>query len=136
MRVTKNIEDFIRKEVGLRIDHKYASDREEAGRQDVAFHEFILGCSLAAADAFNAYFEEHFKEVSDFVIDRRKEGIRFEYCDYVATLRDSNDTVHGWGYRKKREREEIVERIIVALELGGSKAELMLMLDEVGKKED
>ena len=136
MRVTKNVEEFVRKEVGLRIDHKYAADREEAERQEMAFHDFILGCSLAAANAFNDYFEEHFKKVSDFVIDKRKEKIRFEYCDYVAVLRKTNDTVHGWGYRKKREREEIVERIIVALELGGSKEEFMKMLDEIGKKED
>lgn len=138
MRVTKSVKKFITEEVSLRIDHKYTADREEACRQKKAFHEFVTGYSMAAADAFNAYFEEHWGEVSDFAFDHRNHAcaIKFEFCDWATELKDGFNTVHAWRYRKEKEVEKIVEEITLQLELGGGKAELMKMLDEIGKKED
>ena len=136
MRVTKTIREFIEREVSVRLAPKYESEKQEAKRQSDAMSEFYEGCAKAAEDAFNAYFEKHFPEIADFAEDEREKCHISFYASRVATIRNRHyvNNIHNWDSRKRSEAKKICDEIIVELELGGTKAELMEMLDKIGKE--
>lgn len=135
MRVTKTIREFIEREVSTRLAPKYEAEKQEAQRQSDAMNEFHEGCAKAAEDAFNAYFEKHFPEIADFAEDEREKCNMSFYTSRTATIRNCHYTnsVHNWNSRRRSEAQKICDEIIVNLELGGTKAELMEMLDKVGR---
>lgn len=135
MRVTKTIGEFIKREVSTRLAPKYEAEKQEARRQSDAMNEFHEGCAKAAEDAFNAYFEKHFHEIADFAEDEREKRNMSFYAPHTATIRNRHYTnsVHNWDSRRRSEVQKICDEIIVELELGGTKAELMAMLDKVGR---
>lgn len=135
MRVTKTIKEFIEREVSTRLAPKYEAEKQEAKRQSDAMSEFHEGCAKAAEDAFNAYFEEHFPEIADFAEDERKNRNVSFYNSSMAVIRNRHYTssIHNWDSRRRSEAKKICDEIIVELELGGTKAELMEMLDKVGR---
>ena len=136
MRVTKTIREFIEREVSARLAPKYEKEEQEAKRQNNALDEFHEGCAEAAKEAFNAYFEKHFPEIADFAEDAREKcGVSF-YTSRTATIRDRHyvNSIHNWNSRRRSETKKICDEIIVELELGGTKAELMEMLDKIGKE--
>ena len=137
MRVTRAIKEFIEREVYARLTPKYKDEEQEARRQSDAMNNFNEGCAKAAEEAFNTYFEKHFSEIADFADDER-EKCNMSFFNRAATIRDRHcsNNIHNWKSRKRYEAEKICSEIIVELELGGTKAELMKMLDEIGKKED
>lgn len=138
MRVTKNIREYIEREVYDRLAPKYEAERQEAKRQISLMDEFQDSCLEAAKEAFNDCFEKHFYKIAEFAEDRRpKNGVLFSF-NAAAIIRNYSDisSVHSWDRRRSTEAREIANRIILELELGGSKEELMKMLDEIGKKED
>ena len=57
------------------------------------------------------------------------------YDPRVAQIPDQmqHNSVYQWRSRMKEEAYKITEEIVVELELGGTKAELMAMLEKIGK---
>lgn len=135
MRVTKTIREFIEREVSTRLMPKYEAEKQEAKRQTDAMDAFHNGAAEAAKAAYNAYFEKHFPEIADFAEDERKDTSITFYYSRTATIRNRHYTgsVHNWDSRRRAEVRKTVDEIIVNLELGGTKAELMEMLDKVGR---
>ena len=137
MRVTKTIRDYIEKEVRARIQPKYAAEEAEAKRRIAARDAFFDKCAKAAEEAFNAAFEANFHDVSDFMEDVREAvnpPVTF-YNPRVAQIPDKiqRNSVYQWQSRMNAEVNKITEEIVVELELGGTKAELMAMLEKIGK---
>lgn len=135
MRVTKTIREFIEREVDTRLAPKYEAEKQEAKRQTDAMDAFHEGCAKAAKAAYMAYFDEHFPEIADFAKDERKDCY-LNFCNArTATFRNRiySNNVHNWSGRKHAEAKKTTDEIIVELELGGTKAELMEMLDKVGR---
>ena len=137
MRVTKTIRDYIEKEVRARIQPKYAAEEAEAKRRFAARDAFFDKCAKAAEEAFNAAFEANFHDVSDFMEDVRKADnppVSF-YDSRAAQIPDrvQRNSVYQWQSRMNAEVNKIAEEIVVELELGGTKAELMAMLERIGK---
>lgn len=137
MRVTKTIRDYIEKEVRARIQPKYAAEEAEAKRRLAARDAFFDKCAKAAKEAFNAAFEANFHEVSDFMEDVRKaDNSPFDFYSNRAVQipdRVQRNSVYQWQSRMNAEVNKITEEIVVELELGGTKAELMTMLEKIGK---
>lgn len=137
MRVTKTIREYIEKEVRARIQPKYAAEEAEAKRRLAARDAFFEKCSKAAEEAFNAAFEANFHDVSDFMEDVREADhspVSF-YTNRAANIPDQlqRNSVYRWQIRMNEEVRKIAEEIVVELELGGTKAELMAMLEKIGK---
>ena len=137
MRVTKTIREYIEKEVRARILPKYAAEEAEAKRRLAARDAFFDKCAKAAEEAFNAAFEANFHDVSDFMEDVREADhspVSF-YSNRAANIPDQlqRNSVYRWQIRMNEEANKIVEEIVVELELGGTKAELMAMLEKIGK---
>lgn len=134
MRVTKTIREYIEKEVKERLAPKYEAEKIEAERQSKAKSNFLEGCQAAAEAAFDAYFEQHFAEVADFCEDARGDKNRYNNLCYRAveiTDKIYTTSVHNWENRRRAEAKTKVDEIIVELELGGTKAELMAMLEKI-----
>ena len=136
MRITKTIREFVQQEVSVRLAPKYEEEKREAERQNKAMNNFYEGCANAAEEAFNAYFDEHFSEIAEFAEDTRKDSCVNFYVSHTASIRNRirSDSVHCWHNRLWSEVGEVTRKIIVELELGGTKAELMEMLDKIGKE--
>ena len=137
MRVTKTIRDYIEKEVRARIQPKYAAEEAETKRRFAARDAFFDKCAKAAEEAFNATFEANFHDVSDFMEDVREADnspVSF-YESRAAQIPDrvQRNSVYQWQSRMNEEVRKITEEIVVELELGGTKAELMAMLEKIGK---
>ena len=137
MRVTETIRDYIEKEVRTRIRPKYAAEEAEAKRRFAARAAFYDKCAKAAEEAFNTAFEANFHDVSDFMEDVREADnspVSF-YFNQAAQILDRTepDSVYQWQSRMNEEVRKITEEIVVELELGGTKAELMAMLEKIGK---
>ena len=137
MRVTKTIRDYIEKEVRARIQPKYDAEKAEAKRRFAARDAFFDKCTKAAEEAFNAAFEANFHDVSDFMEDVREADnspVSF-YNLRAAQIPDwtERNSVYQWQSRMNEEVRKITEEIVVELELGGTKAELMAMLEKIGK---
>ena len=137
MRVTKTIREYIEKEVRTRIRPKYAAEEAEAKRRLAARDAFFDKCAKAAEEAFNATFEANFHDVSDFMEDVREADhspVSF-YSNRAANIPDQlqRNSVYRWQIRMNEEANKITQEIVVELELGGTKAELMAMLEKIGK---
>lgn len=139
MRVTKTIREYIEKEVAIRIAPKYAAEKAEAKRQNKALKDFCDACFDEAMSAFNKYFDANFAEIADFAADEREE--RYPplsmYTNRMASIKNRMELngVHQWERRRNTEIKKLVDEIIVNLELGGTKAELMDMLNKIGAGE-
>ena len=137
MRVTKTIRDYIEKEVRARIQPKYDAEKAEAKRRFAARDAFFDKCAKAAEEAFNAAFEANFHDVSDFMEDvREADNSPVSFYDSRAALipdRVQRNSVYQWQNRMNAEVNKITTEIVVELELGGTKAELMAMLERIGK---
>lgn len=137
MRVTKTIREYIEKEVRIRILPKYAVEEAEVKRRLAARDAFFDKCAKAAEEAFNAAFEANFHDVSDFMEDvREADNSPVSFYDSRAALipdRVQRNSVYQWQKRMNEEVRKITEEIVVELELGGTKAELMAMLEKIGK---
>ena len=135
MRVTKNVREYIEREVEKRLLPKYEAEKVEAKAQEAALSAFLEGASQAAEDAFYAYFNEHWVEIESFCeshVDDEYSRPHF-YNARVATIKDKcyYSSIHGWHRRLHDEAKRIASDIIVTLELGGTREELQKMLDEI-----
>ena len=132
MRVTKNIAKYIEEEVRKRIAPKYEGDKQELERREEARDKFINACQKVAKEAYDNYFNEHFNEIAEFCKDNRENEARNVYYNPVPFFNAwYEDSVYKWQCRMNKEVEEVTENIIVNLELGGAKEDLVKMLEEV-----
>lgn len=135
MRVTKNIREYIEAEVMKRIEPKYAAEAAEAKRQDDLHSAFLEGASKAAEEAFLKYCHKNFVDIEDFCelkVDDEY-GCPHFYDSRAAVIRDKcyTNNVHNWRTRMRNEATQIAKDIIVTLELGGGRAELEEMLNNI-----
>jgi hypothetical protein len=135
MRVTKNVREYIEREVEKRLMPKYEVEKVEAKFQEAALNAFLEGASKAAEDAYYAYFEAHWSEISEFCeshIDNEYSRPHF-YNSRAAALKDKcyYESIHCWDRRLRDEVKRVVADIIVTLELGGGRAELEEMLNNI-----
>lgn len=137
MRVTKTIREYIEKEVKARVAPKFEAEKVEAKRQETLLDNFLEGASKAAESAWTTYFEEHFHEVAEFCEDSRRTqfgtNIPTFYNGRAAVIKDRHysSSVHQYQDHIRTECKRLVDEIIVELELGGTKAELMEMLNKI-----
>lgn len=131
MRVTKTIKEYIEKKVDEKISAKYEAEKLEAERQTKIENEILEAASKAALEVFaktikNAVANIDFLEINEecFPTCYRSNAISIKDKCYV-------NSVHRWTTRKNKEVKEKVDDIIVALELGGTKADLDKMLSEI-----
>lgn len=138
MRVTKTVKEYIQKEVTARMEKRYADEAAEAKRMSNLQYVIEEAALTAAAKVYEKYVKdailannaEGFLEITSVY-----EGIKLTHSYHGNHLTLSTDTdttrVLGWRRRMNEEICEKVNDIVVTLELGGTKAELMQMLAEI-----
>ena len=133
MRVTKKIEGYIREQVKARVMPKYEAEKAESKRIIDIKNDIESRASKAAREAAMAVYAEA-KEYSDtFELDEDSVQKAYLSCYRPIGIKDFCyiDSVHKWESRCSAEVNKIVDDIVVALELGGNKADLDRMLSEI-----
>ena len=139
MRVTKTVREYIEKEVVARMERKYAEEAAEAKRQRDLYEKIEADALAAAAETYKAYVLDKIQanNAENFLHlgNGYGEGIklRHDYRGGALTLTHDCETasVLSWRQRMREEAKDKCEEIIVTLELGGTKAELLQMLSEI-----
>lgn len=133
MRVTKKVENYIREQVKAKVMPKYEAEKAESKRIINLKNDIENRASDAAKQAAMAIFNEA-KQYSD-IFELDEGSIRKAYlsCYNPVRIKDFcyTDSVHKWESRYAEEVNKIVDNIIVTLELGGNKADLDRMLNEI-----
>ena len=136
MKVTKNIKEYIEKEVSARLASKYEADKQTAEYERRIESEVWEEVLTAMQKTYDEVMAKAFAEHS-FLENLRNEnnGRCVEIAKHRAfTIQDRHNinSVHRWESRMREEAAAISKDIIVTLELGGTKAELMEMLEKIG----
>ena len=133
MRVTKKVENYIREQVKTRVMPKYEAEKAESKRILSIRNDIENRACEAAKQAAMAVFAE-VKEYDD-IFELDENSIRKSYlsCYHPINIKDFcyTNSVHKWESRYTEEVNKIVDNIIVTLELGGNKADLDRMLNEI-----
>ena len=133
MRVTKKVENYIREQVKAKVMPKYEAEKAESKRIINLRNDIENRACEAAKQAAMAVFAE-VKEYDD-IFELDENSIRKAYlsCYRPIGIKDFcyTDSVHKWESRYNEEVDKIVDNIIVTLELGGNKADLDRMLNEI-----
>ena len=133
MRVTKKVENYIREQVKAKIMPKYEAEKAESKRIIDIKNDIESRASKAAREAAMAVFAEA-KEYGD-ILELDENAIQNSYlsCYRPIGIKDFCyiNSVHKWESRYTEEVDKIVDNIIVTLELGGNKADLDRMLNEL-----
>ena len=133
MRVTKKVENYIREQVKAKVMPKYEAEKAESKRIIDIKNDIENRASKAAKQAAMAVFAEA-KEYSD-IFELNEDSIQRAYlsCYNPVRIKDYNytESIHKWDSRYSAEVNKIVDNIIVTLELGGNKADLDRMLNEI-----
>lgn len=133
MRVTKKVENYIREQVKAKVMPKYEAEKAESKRIINLKNDIENRASDAAKQAAMAVFNEA-KQYSDiFELDEGSVRKAYLSCYNPIRIKDFRyaDSVHKWESRYTEEVDKIVDNIIVTLELGGNKADLDRMLNEI-----
>lgn len=139
MRVTKTVREYIEKEVAARMERKYADEAAEAKRQRNLYEAIEAEALRAATQAYEVVVERGIKENhAEGLLEISKtfpEGVQLSYNYRSNKLRLTHESeyasVLNWRRRMQEEAKEKCEEIIVTLELGGSRAELIQMLAKI-----
>ena len=139
MRVTKTVREYIEKEVAARMERKYADEAAEAKRQRNLYEAIEAEALRAATQAYEVVVERGIKEKhAEGLLEISKtfpEGVQLSYNYRSNKLRLTHESeyasVLNWRRRMQEEAKEKCEEIIVTLELGGSRAELIQMLAKI-----
>lgn len=134
MRVSKTVREYIEKQVRIRLESKYKTEKKLAEEQENIVGDILEGAAVAAEAAYKHYMDEHFPAIADFAELNEGCYLCSFYRSSAISIKNRNDisSIHGWHKRMKNEVNEIMENIIVELELGGTKADLERLLNEVG----
>lgn len=132
MRVTRTVREYIEREVTARVFQKYEAEKAEAERQQAILEEIreTVNCRLAqAVQAFVPHLvgQHNFLEVE--LTEHNMPTLGYKVINIVG--RYDSDSVHGWRSRAQAEARRVADEIIVELELGGSKADLLAMLEQI-----
>ena len=130
MRVTKTVKEYIEKCVKEKVYKKYEAEEAEAKRQREEIGSFIENLE----DTMNEYVEKHIKifvEEHPYAERDSRENFVLLYTPINVIDRHMMSSVHNWRRRADVEVNEKVADIIVTLELGGTKADLDRMLNEI-----
>ena len=134
MRVSKNVENYIREQVKAKIMPKYEWEKKESIRIKDLQSDIQKRAAEAAREAALAILEEA-KEHADVLEYHEAEAERMYLSNlsYILSVKDSNyiPSVHKWNRRMEEEVSKIVNDITVTLELGGNKSDLDRMLSEL-----
>lgn len=131
MRVTKTIKEYIEKKVDEKISAKYEAEKLEAERQIKIENEILEAASEAALKVFTETIKNAAKNIE--FLEIHEECFPNYYRSNAISIKDRCyvNSIHNWRTRKNKEVKEKVDDIIVALELGGTKADLDKMLSEI-----
>ena len=133
MRVTKKVENYIREQVKAKVMPKYEAEKAESKRIINLRNDIENRACEAAKQAAMTVFAET-KEYDD-IFELDENSIRKAYlsCSRPIGIKDFCyiNSVHKWESRYAEEVNKIVDNIIVTLELGGNKADLDRMLNEI-----
>ena len=133
MRVTKKVENYIRERVKAKVMPKYEAEKAEAARIINIKNDIESRASKAAREAAKAVYAEA-KEYSEF-FELDESSIENAYLSCYRPISIKNfiytNSVYNWESRYAAEVNKIVDNIIVTLELGGNKADLDRMLNEI-----
>ena len=133
MRVTKKVENYIREQVKAKVMPKYEAEKAESKRIINLKNDIESRASDAAKEAAKAIYAEA-KEYSEF-FELDENAIEHSYlsCYHPISIKNYmyTNSVHKWESRYAEEVNKIVDNIIVTLELGGNKADLDRMLNEI-----
>ena len=135
MRVTKTVKEYIEKCVREKIYKKYEEEKAIAENESHIVNAFWE----ALGDEIEAIAQERvakFIEENDFVemTEARYTSSNITSChSNRVTIKNKvyETSVHNWRRRANAEVDEKVTDIIVTLELGGTKADLDRMLNEI-----
>ena len=133
MRVTKKVENYIREQVKAKVMPKYEAEKAEAARIINIKNGIESRASKAAREAAKAVYAEA-KEYSEFFeLDESSIERSYFNCYHPISIKNYSysNSVHKWESRYAAEVNKIVDNIIVTLELGGNKADLDRMLNEI-----
>ena len=134
MRVTKAVREYIEKQVRATIERKYEAEKNESKRIREIKSDIENRAAEAARQAAIAVFMEakNYEDILDFD-EKFVQDIYMSGSNRVLDLKDRvyQTSVHNWSRRMYDEVSEKVQDIIVALELGGNKADLDRMLSEL-----
>lgn len=132
MKVTKMVREYIEEQVQAKIEPRYSGQKQEAEYRQNMVDRIREEAAQAAAQAYR----EVIKQVSndyDFLeinIDKVDENIVNDYRVRQIIEKKSNDCF-AWRANCLKEVDKIVKNIVVTLELGGNKADLDRMLNEI-----
>ena len=134
MRVTKAVREYIEKQVRAKIEQKYEAEKNESKRIKDIKEDIETRAAEAARQAAIAVFMEakNYEDILDFD-EKSVQNIYMGGSRNVIGLKDRvyQNSIHNWSYRMQSEVDEKVQDIIVTLELGGNKADLDRMLNEI-----
>lgn len=134
MRVTKAVREYIEKQVRAKIEQKYEAEKNESKRIKDIKEDIETRAAEAARQAAIAVFMEakNYEDILDFD-EKFMQDIYMSGSSRVLGLKDRvyQSSVHNWSRRMNNEVDEKVQDIIVTLELGGNKADLDRMLNEI-----
>ena len=134
MRVTKAVREYIEKQVRAKIEKKYEVEKNESNRIKDIKEDIETRATEAARQAAIAVFMEakNYEDMLDFD-EKSVQNIYMGGSRNVIGLKDRvyQNSIHNWSYRMQSEVDEKVQDIIVTLELGGNKADLDRMLNEI-----
>ena len=134
MRVTKAVREYIEKQVRAKIEKKYEAEKNESKRIKYIKEDIETRAAEAARQAAIAVFMEakNYEDILDFD-EKFAQDIYMSGYHRVLDLKDRvyQSSIHNWSRRMNNEVDEKVQNIIVTLELGGNKADLDRMLNEI-----
>lgn len=131
MKVSRTVREYITKEVYKKVKARYATDREIVNQQTTKLNDFLRNLAkslnIIAEEEVNKFLQENpeYKRASDHNI------VSYYPQIIQAVNRTHKDSPYNWMIKANEETDDIVENIIVTLELGGTKADLERMLDEI-----
>lgn len=131
MRVSKAVKDYITEQVSVRLAPKYREDELQAQYETTTRDEILERAANMARDVFKKVLKEEGSKYPFLKVDL--ENVPSCYNSMSLTIPDRiyTSSVHKWAHRMEQERDKIVNNIIVELELGGTKADLERLLDEI-----
>ena len=136
MKVTKNIKEYIEKEVSTRLASKYEADKQTAeyeNRIENEVWEEVLTAMQKAYDEVMAKACAEYGFLENLHDETRGRCVEItKFRAFTIQGKNNATSVHRWASRMREEAATITKDIIVTLELGGTKAELMEMLEKIG----
>ena len=130
MRVTKTVKEYIEKCVREKVYKKYEAEANEAKRQNDIISDFEEEMEQLIRKVAKEKIDTFLKENEFAEIFEDNFGVRYGYRIKITNSNCIN-SVHCWRRRASAEVNEKVTDIIVTLELGGTKADLDRMLNEI-----